>query len=104
MVAMEVFGHLALGGHRRGAAVRAELAALRPSSTADQRRADSSTVEPGRGPSAEPPRRARLHRHEQHELPARADVVIVGAGHNGLVAAILLARAGLDVWCWRRPT
>lgn len=27
----------------------------------------------------------------------RADVVIVGAGHNGLVAAILLARAGLDV-------
>ncbi|MBF9134506.1 NAD(P)/FAD-dependent oxidoreductase [Plantactinospora sp. S1510] len=31
------------------------------------------------------------------ELPARADVVIVGAGHNGLVSAILLARAGLDV-------
>ncbi len=26
-----------------------------------------------------------------------ADVVIVGAGHNGLVAALLLARAGLDV-------
>ncbi|MEE6306756.1 NAD(P)/FAD-dependent oxidoreductase [Plantactinospora veratri] len=31
------------------------------------------------------------------ELPSRADVVIVGAGHNGLVSAILLARAGLDV-------
>jgi phytoene dehydrogenase-like protein len=29
--------------------------------------------------------------------PDRGDVVIVGAGHNGLVAAILLARAGLDV-------
>lgn len=31
------------------------------------------------------------------DLPARADVVIVGAGHNGLVSAILLARAGLSV-------
>jgi phytoene dehydrogenase-like protein len=31
------------------------------------------------------------------QLPARADAVIVGAGHNGLVAAILLARRGLSV-------
>ncbi|WP_045741447.1 phytoene desaturase family protein [Actinoplanes rectilineatus] len=30
-------------------------------------------------------------------IPGRADVVIIGAGHNSLVSAILLARAGLDV-------
>lgn len=30
-------------------------------------------------------------------MPARADAVIIGAGHNGLVAAAYLAKAGLDV-------
>jgi len=31
------------------------------------------------------------------ELPSTADVVVIGAGHNGLVAATLLGRAGLSV-------
>ncbi|HVA59452.1 MAG TPA: NAD(P)/FAD-dependent oxidoreductase [Mycobacteriales bacterium] len=31
------------------------------------------------------------------DLPARAEVIVIGAGHNGLVAAAILARAGLDV-------
>ncbi|NPD04210.1 NAD(P)/FAD-dependent oxidoreductase [Nocardioides sp. zg-1308] len=31
------------------------------------------------------------------DLPARAEVVVVGAGHNSLVAAAYLARAGLEV-------
>jgi phytoene dehydrogenase-like protein len=37
-------------------------------------------------------------------LPARADVVVVGAGHNGLVAATLLARHGLSVVVVERDT
>ena len=30
-------------------------------------------------------------------MTTHADIIVIGAGHNGLVAATLLARAGLDV-------
>jgi len=33
----------------------------------------------------------------KEQLPREADVVVVGSGHNGLVAAAYLAKAGLDV-------
>ncbi|OBH11102.1 NAD(P)/FAD-dependent oxidoreductase [Mycobacterium sp. E1747] len=33
----------------------------------------------------------------KNQLPREADVIVVGSGHNGLVAAAYLAKAGLDV-------
>ena len=38
------------------------------------------------------------------QLPARADVIVVGAGHNGLVAATLIARHGMSVVVLERDT
>ena len=56
--------------------------------------------------------RRHLHRALVRDPPAAAaeevasgrvlDVAVIGAGHNGLVAAAYLARAGLDVECFER--
>jgi len=35
-------------------------------------------------------------------MKSRYDVVILGAGHNGLVSAAYLARTGLSVLLWER--
>src|SRR5580704_16462582 len=46
-----------------------------------------------------------LRDHGRRSVSSRSrDVVIVGAGHNGLVAACYLARAGLDVEVVERDT
>src|SRR3954468_22067693 len=37
------------------------------------------------------------HTRPQTDLPSTVDVVVIGAGHNGLVAAGYLAAAGLEV-------
>ena len=34
----------------------------------------------------------------------RTQVGIVGAGPAGLFLALLLQRAGIDAWCWRRKS
>src|SRR5918994_5280274 len=42
--------------------------------------------------------RQRRHFHQDSPMPRTStDIAIIGAGHNGLVAAIMLARQGLNV-------
>src|SRR5207302_303496 len=51
-----------------------------------------------------PRQRRGLRRDGQARLSERRDIVVVGAGHNGLVAACYLAQAGLDVEVVERDT
>ena len=50
-----------------------------------------------RGDFASQARAGRVSGVSEQALPSRADVVVIGGGHNGLVAAAVLAEAGLDV-------
>jgi phytoene dehydrogenase-like protein len=62
---------------------------VRPQTT---RRATSNRAQPDRLPGAAPP---EFERSETYTVHVRADAIVVGAGHNGLVTGALLARAGL---------
>ena len=37
-------------------------------------------------------------------MAGKYDAIIIGAGHNGLVTACYLAKAGRNVWKGRRPS
>ena len=51
-----------------------------------------------------PFRRAARAASATPTTPTACDVAVVGAGHNGLVAATLLARAGLNVRVFERAS
>ena len=56
-----------------------------------------------RGTDVDKPQEPREVRHRRVSAGGIADVIIVGAGHNGLVCACYLAKAGLKVQDARAP-
>ena len=94
--------HLRLGRRRecRGRTAPAK-ARSGPAPTATVARATPVTASQPHGPTHEPPELAdRFRRREDHRVSGRAgrpDAVVVGAGPNGLAAALRMSAAGLRV-------
>ncbi|MBK8934692.1 MAG: NAD(P)-binding protein [Chloroflexi bacterium] len=37
-------------------------------------------------------------------MTQKYDAIIIGGGHNGLITAAYLAKAGKKCWCWKNAT
>src|SRR5262245_29080553 len=88
-----------MGAHRRRAAVRGGAERVRPPARRRLTGHEGASASESwtQRLASRPAGAQRRPLVTERQIPPSADVVIIGAGHNGLVSAILLARAGLSV-------